>query len=371
MLFPGRNDPGKLEIIAFPAPQSQNRAVDNAIRSLRVAGALTACLAGGLLCAWLATPLPWMIGPLLTMALLQLSGARLEAPPYGRAAGQVVVGITLGLYFTPPVVREVAAFGPWFVLLGFLVTGAGALCAVVIGRVARVDRATAWFSSMPGAAADMAVLGEKHGALADRVALANSMRMMFVVTVVPVGITFAGFSGAEDYRPVGIAFHGGGLAGLVALGVVLALAAQRLRVPNAFMIAPLLGTIAITVAGVSLSSVPTVMTNAAQLLLACSLGATFQRSFLREAPRFVAALIPAGALMLVLCAMIGVVLSWGSGVYLGATLLSAAPGGIAEMSITAKVLKIGVPFVTAAHVIRYLIVILFAQPLFRLYQRTG
>jgi membrane AbrB-like protein len=218
----------------------------------------------------------------------------------------------------------------------------------------------------------MAILAERYGALADRVALANSMRMMFVVTVIPIVITYAGFAGgADDYRPVTTPFDTAGFAGLCAFGLLLALVAQRFRVPNAFMIAPLLGTIAITVAGFTLSSVPTVVTNAAQLLLACALGATFQRSFLREAPRFVAALIPAGTLMLVLCGGIAVALSWGSGVYIGATLLSAAPGGIAEMSITAKVLKIGVPFVTAAHVIRYLVVILFAQPLFRLYDRKS
>ena len=36
------------------------------------------------------------------------------------------------------------------------------------------------------------------------------------------------------------------------------------------------------------------------------------------------------------------------------------------MSITAKVLRIGVAFVTAAHVVRYLIVVLFTVPMFHL-----
>jgi len=345
--------------------------VEKPNRSLRVAGALAACLAGGALCAWLRTPLPWMIGPLVTMAVLQFSGTTLEAPPLGREAGQVVIGITLGLYFTPPVVREVAAYGHYFLALGFLVMGAGAVSATVVARLARVDRATAWFSSMPGGAAEMAILAEKYRALPDRVALANSMRMMFVVTIVPVGITLAGFSGVDDYRPVATAFDAAGFAALAALGLVAALAARSLRVPNPFMIAPLLAAIGVTVAGITLSSVPAWVTNGAQLLLACSLGATFQQSFLREAPRFVVALIPAGALMLLLCAGIGAALSWVSGAYLGATLLSAAPGGIAEMSITAEVLKIGVPFVTAAHVIRYMVVILFTQPCYRLYARSA
>jgi hypothetical protein len=63
---------------------------------------------------------------------------------------------------------------------------------------------------------------------------------------------------------------------------------------------------------------------------------------------------------------VGWFIAVGSGAYLGTALLSAAPGGIAEMSITAKVLRIGVAFVTAAHVVRYVIVVLFTIPLFRL-----
>ena len=57
-----------------------------------------------------------------------------------------------------------------------------------------------------------------------------------------------------------------------------------------------------------------------------------------------------------LAATVGWLIALGSGAYLGSALLAAAPGGIAEMSITAKVLRIGVAYVTAAHVIRYMIV---------------
>ena len=72
------------------------------------------------------------------------------------------------------------------------------------------------------------------------------------------------------------------------------------------------------------------------------------------------ALIPSVLTMVVLAVLIGLVLSYGSGVYIGAGLLVAAPGGIAEMSLTAKVLRIGVAFVTAGHVMRYLMVVILA-----------
>jgi len=73
--------------------------------------------------------------------------------------------------------------------------------------------------------------------------------------------------------------------------------------------------------------------------------------------------------MLAAAVMIGLLISFGSGVYLGGGLLVAAPGGIAEMSLTAKILRIGVAFVTAGHVMRYLIVVVFTVPVYRLIAR--
>jgi uncharacterized membrane protein AbrB (regulator of aidB expression) len=46
-------------------------------------------------------------------------------------------------------------------------------------------------------------------------------------------------------------------------------------------------------------------------------------------------------------------------------LLATAPGGIAEMAITAKVLQLGVPVVTAFQVVRYVAVLTLTPILFR------
>ena len=331
-----------------------------------VAGGAAVCAAGGALFAWLGTPLPWMMGSIVAMAVAQMLGARLDAPRGGREAGLAVVGVTLGLYFTPPVVREVAAFGGYFVALGFAALGIGAASAALLERAAGVDHATAFFGSMPGGAAEMAMMGERYGALSDRVAFAHSTRMLLVVTVVPSAITLAGFAATEDYRPVSVPFDIAGLTVLLAIATIAGAVARKLRVPTAFMLGPLVATIALTVSEVSLSSVPSGLSNAAQVLLGCVLGSKFEPGFLRAAPRFIAALVPSVALTLVLAALVGWAIASLSGAYLGTSLLAAAPGGIAEMSITAKVLRIGVAFVTAAHVVRYAIVVLFSVAAFRL-----
>ena len=100
--------------------------------------ALALCAAAGALCAWLGTPLPWMIGPMVAMAALNFAGARLRAPVAGRPIGQIIIGVALGLYFTPPVAREVASY--WYLLL------AAALFAVLLGWACGwfIARTTDW-----------------------------------------------------------------------------------------------------------------------------------------------------------------------------------------------------------------------------------
>ena len=334
-------------------------------KAVAVGLGLAVAALGGALCAWARIPLPWMIGSMLGTAVAQMSGARLETLPGGRDAGMVVVGLTLGLYFNATVVHEVATYWPWFVTLGLCAVGFGTLSALLLARLSGTDIATAYFGSMPGGASEMATLGEDYGVAADRVAFAHSMRMLLVVTVFPIGITVAGFSATEEYQPVTIPFDAGGLALLLALGAVAGAIARRVRVPTAFMMGPLLLAIALTANGITFSSMPTPLTNAAQVLLGSVLGSRYDRGFLAAAPRFVAALVPSVALTLVLATLTGWGIAAGSGVYLGSALLAAAPGGVAEMSITAKVLRIGVAFVTAAHITRYAIVVLLTRPVFR------
>jgi membrane AbrB-like protein len=335
-------------------------------RIAAIAGALAVCVAGGALCAWLKTPLPWMIGPLAAMAIVQFGGGSLEAPPGGRQFGQVTIGVALGLYFTPAVAREVLANAPALLAAAVGVFLIGVATSGLFARLARTDPATAFFSTAIGGAQEMVVLADRHAALADRVALAHSLRILVVVTSVPVAITLLGQAGTDDNRPVAAPFDPAGLALLGAIALAAAFAWQRTGLANPFMMGPLAFAVAITIADVQLSSIPSWLSNAAQLFLGCSLGSRFRQSFLREAPRFVAAVLATVALMLTLCTALAIAIAWGFGVMPATILLACAPGGIAEMAITAKVLRVGVAFVTAAHVIRFAIVMLLTEPAYRL-----
>src|SRR5688500_2255264 len=177
------------------------------------------CAAAGVLFAWLRTPLPWMLGPLVVMAVCNFSGARLRALPGGRPCGQLIIGTALGVYSTPVVAREVASSWPLLVF--------AALCAILVAwgwgwflsRTADTDRRTACRASVPGGPAEMAILGERFGARVERIALAQSMRILVVVIVVPFVLTYSGVHGSDLYSPATVPLSWTKLALLLGVGV--------------------------------------------------------------------------------------------------------------------------------------------------------
>jgi uncharacterized protein len=114
-----------------------------------------------------------------------------------------------------------------------------------------------------------------------------------------------------------------------------------------------------------LSAMPTGATNVAQLLIGISLGVRFRREFLQAAPRWLLDVALGTVAMLLLCAGFALLLSWGTGLHPATMVLGTSPGGIAEMAITAKVLQLGVPVVTAFQVCRLVAVLVLVEPLFR------
>jgi len=54
--------------------------------------ALAVGIPAGYVFQWLHTPIPWMIGPMIAVAALNLLGVRMHSPPYARQIGQVILG---------------------------------------------------------------------------------------------------------------------------------------------------------------------------------------------------------------------------------------------------------------------------------------
>ena len=309
----------------------------------------------------LDTPIPWMIGPMIAVATLNLMGVRMHAVPYGRQMGQVILGSAVSLYFTPTVVAALAtniAAVAAATASAFLIGGLGAL---ILSQVSGVDGKSTFFASIPGGAMAMANLAERYGAQIPPVAIAHSLRVSIVVIVIPFALTYGGIPivGAA-YRP-DVPLDLVVLVPWLAFGFVLGEVSERLRLQNGYLLAPIFFGAALTVGGTQLSAVPHWMVNFAQLMFGLVLGARYERAFFASHRLFIPFALLNSFFIMMASAVVAVALAWTFGLPIATMIIATAPGGMAEMIITAQALQIGVPLVVAFHMFRVVIVNMGSQ----------
>ena len=334
----------------------------------RLAATLALCTAAGALAQALHSPLPWMIGPLLATALATLLGAPTQGAQVLRNAGLWVLGTVLGLYFTPTVVAVLWPLAPAIALglLWALALGYGGYRWLLYSHRGRgLLPATAYFAGAIGGASEMALLADRHKAQVDRVAAAHALRVVIVVVAIPFALQAGGVHGADVATRVSQAVNPAGLARLLlatSLGVGLL---WWWRLPNPWVLGALVVSALVSAQGIAWSGVPRPLSNAAQLVIGLSLGVRFSPAFVRTAPRWLGAVALGTVGMIALSAGFAALLAWMIGLHPATLLLATSPGGIAELAITASVLGLGVPVVTAFHVARYVTVLLLTEPVWR------
>ena len=324
-------------------------------------------LAGGALASLIGWPLPWIIGALLAVIAARCSGWLISELPGGRKTGQWLVASTIGLHFTSDVFGQLLShFG--VILLGALLTLLLSLIGIIVLRRAGLDRATAFFASMPGGASEMVNLAQRHHAETAKVAAAHSLRLLLVVLLIPAMFTWS-LPPIAPPAPAPVSWPW--LALLLPGGALLAWLWGRLGQPNPWMLGPL--TVC-ALASVSLDlhlSLPAGLSQAGQWLIGCALGCHFDRHFFRSAPGFLARILLFCLLAMLAAAALGQGLGWLAEENQNALMLGMMPGGITELCLTAEALQLSVALVTALQVLRLFLVMFLAEPLFRLWQRSS
>jgi membrane AbrB-like protein len=195
--------------------------------------------------------------------------------------------------------------------------------------------------------------------------------MMVVGTIPFIVRALHAQAALPPFVPAATEVHYPGLA-LLALATSLgALVLKRRAVPNAWVIGPLIVALLLTAAGIHLSRLPEWAIRAGQLLIGVSLGTRFTPTFVHTAPRFLASVAACTAGVLLLASAFALVLARVTGMHWATAVLATSPGGIAEMALTARVLNLGVPVVTAFHVTRLVVVVLTIGPAYRLLMRKA
>lgn len=320
----------------------------------------------GLAAQALGLPLPWMLGPLLGATLIATAlphrlpeGYRY---PSGVRVGFVaIIGLMIGAQVTPALFAEahhyVLSLGAVTLFVG-LAHGAGyAICRGLGGY----DPTTAFYASTPGGLYESIEMGEAAGADVTRLMMQQFLRIVVVVSVLPLGLSLwlgepVGSAGGMTLARGDVPWSDLPLIALAVLGGVVL--GRVLRLPAAQMTGPMALAAVLSLTGWLSLEVPQWLVTLAQMVLGTALGMRFtglSRALLVRGTGL--ALASVGAML-----AIGGALAAGlhalTGEAADVLMISFAPGGVTEMALVALSLNANPAFVTLHHIYRIVLTVL-------------
>jgi uncharacterized protein len=342
------------------------------LRPVPLIGTLALGTLGGALFAWLQLPLPWMLGAMSAVTVAALLRLPVHAPDRVRPPMVMVIGVLLGAGFKPSLLDDIVLWLPTLAGLLVFTVISGGLCWLYLVKVAGFDRLTGYFAAMPGGLVEMIEVGGKRGGDETAIALVHSARILMVVFSVPFLVQWTEGVSIGARPAVGVHVWEAPWpvwAELVACAVVGSWLGRLLRLPAHQLLGPMLVSAALHVAGLSTFTPPIEVVQTAQVVLGSVLGARFLSTGRGRVLRLL--LVSAGMTAVLLA--VTVAMAWAvaaaTGLPVLTMILAYSPGGLAEMSLVALVVHADVALIATHHLVRVLIVMVAAGPVFSLLDR--
>lgn len=317
--------------------------------------------AGSLGFYFLGLPLPFLLGPMFACLVAALSGLSLKGAGQFGIFMRTFLGVAVGSSITPelldrmPEIASSLAFVPLFIatiaLLGY------PLLRYVFG----LDPVTAWYSAMPGGLQDMLVFGEEAGGDPRALSLIHATRVVVLVSCAPVLMQYVW--GLDLSVPPGSPMTEISLsqvAIMVAAGVFGWKFFERIGLFGASILGPMIVTSVLSLAGVIETRPPAEIIQAAQFFIGIAVGVKYVGITRRELRlNVVAGILYSVVLGLISFGFFAIITRLELAPSLDA-LLAFLPGGQAEMVVIAIIAGSDLAYVVTHHILRIIIVILFA-----------
>jgi len=332
------------------------------IRTFLIAGGT------GLLFDWIGIFLPWLLGPMVSLLLLrQYTKLEFEWPKLLRQIGLIFLGIQIGSSFTKTSIELMWFDFPLMVLMTFSVVGVALLLSLLFMKMSGATIATSVLGSLPGGLSQMVLLSEEvKSANSTVVTLMQSFRIFVVVTVVPFLTAFLpqGTNMKETALEDLSMFNLTHFLIFIVIGTSFFVGMKKIHFPLPELMAPILSMAIVQfVTDHPVVEVPSIVLILSQIFVGAHLGLQLEKVRDQLSFRMFSAIIFTNLALIMFCAFISYILTV---IHPQNTLLdffiSAAPGGIAEMSITALETGADLSTVTSFHLFRIFFILLVAGP---------
>jgi membrane AbrB-like protein len=333
----------------------------------RFSATLLVALIGGVSFYFLPIPLPWLLGPMTAIIIWTFIFGGVTYWPVGlRNAGLMLLGYMMGRPFTVETARRIITEFPEMALMTVLTVLFSLLLSYLTYRQMGISLASCVIGGIPGGLSQMVVLGEEIPAADGTiVALMQTLRMLAVVFSVPFLALHGLAKGAASAvvsampaitDPLSIAEMMLQFTAAVLIGTWLAV---RIKLPTPYLLGPVLATCLLVLNGSPPPMLPGSVIIAAQVSIGIYIGTTVKLNNLELQWRTILPYALLNAVVVILFSLsLGWLLTCIISVNLVTGFLSTAPGGMAEMSLTAMLVNADLSTVVTYQICRVFFILL-------------
>lgn len=327
--------------------------------------ALALGAAGGATFASLGLPLPWLLGALITTLVATTAGVKLTLDTRIRDTALTVLGVTIGTALTPDLVERARDWWPSLIGIALYVAIAAPLGILYCRRVMGFDSTSATFAGTPGGLAEMVLTGTTLGGDTRRIALTHAGRLTVILVLTAPAMQYLTGLDVSGVRPRFSPWESPPPTDALALlccALLGAVIGRLLRLPNPFLLGPLIVTATVQLTGLTITSPPNWLLDMVQLSVGVYVGTQFTDTRFGKMLRTLALSTLLTFTLLGLAGLFAWLISQYGGLPFAAVLLAFIPGGIAEMCLIAIILNVD-PIFVAAHQIFRVLLIMGSSPL--------
>lgn len=325
------------------------------------------CCVGYAAAHYTVLPLPYMLAPLITVALIsiklpQFMPADYKFPMRFRLIFIAIIGVMIGTSVTIDLIKNAADYIPSMIAIMAFVVVAHIGNILIFRHWGGYDTTTAFYAGSPGGLMESIAMGEAAGSNVQLLMLQQFLRIIITITMVPIGLSLwlgtpvGSASGATFSMQDHIPTFTEGMIALVVGGIGL-WAGLAVKMPAGQLMGPLLAAAIVTVFGMATIDLPTWVIHFAQVVIGVSLGCRFRGISQAAIRKGIWLSFASVSFMLILGAVLSALLLQMTDISGLVLLISFAPGGMTEMSLIALSLSASPALVSMHHLFRIVVTV--------------
>ncbi|WP_256238053.1 AbrB family transcriptional regulator [Bacillus sp. EB600] len=331
---------------------------------------LVLSLIGGYIFSLLHIPIPWMLGPIVVVMLAQFvykgplkwSGKMCDL-------GVVMVGTVIGVKFNIDLFGMMGSILFYMITLNVILIGGSIGIAYLTSKWAKVPMKAAVLGAIPGGLGQIVVFAEEEQVEEIGViSYFQVIRLLLVVVFVPFIVAGQVIS-KQQPTDAKLTIN---LVLLIALAWVCSHLMQRIHLPVAFFITPIILVITLQLTTpITMPQVPGIFMNVAQLLIGAHIGLMLKPHMIKLPVRVLLGGIFSAFALIALTFGSSFLMSFALDTTFATSFLSTAPGGLDQMVLLADAVKAEISLVSMFQTFRLLFIFILILPLMKLFYRSG